>query len=211
MSELFAASFILGVFPSVIVNTDVLLLSPLTNAIQKRANDSLTDSGTRSIQLLLYLSKPVDRMIQIVVAPFFNIIGHFGMINYFYREKKTLLLATRVLISPAIPLKIILDIAILFSNIVLQIFIPYQMAYSLFQGKEGVREYFYIRSEMIKSNITFINTYDYYAQEIAPPLLSLKKCYWIRPPEETLHNLLFSGKYLSAKEYHLQKFQVYYV
>lgn len=142
-----------AVISPIVVRDDVQLFSPITKAIHEQAIKTIHSSAkSRCFQLLHYFGKPVDRLIQAVVAPIFLQINYFNLIKQQHDKKNYGWMALGIVASPlVVPIALVaglLESIVLVANGIFQIVIPYQTIYSVAKGKEAAKEYFDYRREL---------------------------------------------------------------
>lgn len=100
------------------------------------------------IQVLQYLTKPIDAVIQAIAMPVFTIIDHIRDLS----KGRLLNRSIKMLLTPlSLPLKLFCSLFVsagyLFNG-GLQLVIPYSMIYGVAEGKEAALKYFYIVNEI---------------------------------------------------------------
>lgn len=122
---------------SLTVDTDVLLMNPATNYIHSVAYKQ-SEKVACYIQCMLYFGKIIDRVIQAVCAPIFNVAAHLSKIRY---KSYTRILITSPILIPLLIVKGLIESVGLLLNAALQAIVPYQTIYAVHRGKEGIKEY----------------------------------------------------------------------
>lgn len=136
-------------------NSNTVLFNPFTHFIHRKAATCKTEIAKRCTFTLLYLSKPLDRAIQAIAAPIFNILSHFTLIGSHYKLGNYKRLVSRIILTPVmVPyllIKGIIDSLGLLINGAIQLAFPYQMFYAMKKGAEATPEYSDCRSHMISN------------------------------------------------------------
>lgn len=148
---LLAGGFIGAVAPY-FADSHATLFCPVTFSVHAMVQDNYY-SGIKAVlaKSLIYFAKPIDRIIQAVVATVFCLIDHLSKIQDCYNEQSYGWMAFRIVISPlTIPLftiKSILDAVGLLLNGALQLVIPYQTIYAMCVS-DATEEFFELRKEI---------------------------------------------------------------
>ena len=141
------------------VNKNTLLMSPLSYTVHHFALQCLNENTANKVQLLHYFAKPIDRIIQAVVAPIFLELEGFVGIYVSYYKKEYLWVTLNVVFSLFwIPAKLIYGLfqsTLLLTNGALQLVVPYQTVYAYNKGKEASREFYNHRSYLINQMAKF--------------------------------------------------------
>lgn len=131
--------------------------SPLTYQVHQWAL-TCEHGQERTIQLLHYIAKPADRLIQAVVAPIFKVLEIGSLVrsclkglssnnNNSVRSVSVLCLAISPIIGCAFLIGGLAETILFSLNGTLQVIFPYQAIYAIFKGKEAAKEYFEIREK----------------------------------------------------------------
>jgi hypothetical protein len=124
-----------------------VLLSPCSYAVNRLALKTEGECASRGVQLLQYVAKPIDSVIQAIAMIIFTFYDHFRDISYDIKSCNIGTIIAKSLLTPInLPLKMlgasIMSVGFL-SGGIFQLAIPYQTIYSVVKGKQAAHLYFY--------------------------------------------------------------------
>jgi hypothetical protein len=128
-------------------HSETALFTPFTNLVHSLALDVPNEFVAHGIQVLHYIAKPVDRIIQAIASPIFLL---FAMYKFCKLNPTPMIIVGCVLFSPMILFLSVIQAIGLLLNAASQLICPFQTLYAVIKGKEAAREYFDYRQEKIK-------------------------------------------------------------
>lgn len=130
------------------ININTRIFTPLSRIVHRKAL-VVGASATQARQslCLLYLAKPLDRIIQALVNPLFKAADVWSQTSHYCGNLVVPMVLTIVLTPIVAALGIIESIGLI-SNAIFQLVIPYQMLYAVVKGQEASKEFFDLQSEI---------------------------------------------------------------